>query len=34
MLSRLQDELGEIEATNDLARKRDVIQRYVRKITV
>jgi site-specific DNA recombinase len=34
LLSRLQDELGEIEATNDLARKREVIERYVRKITV
>ena len=34
LLSRLRDELGEIEATDDLARKREVIERYVRQITV
>ncbi len=34
LLGRLRDELAEIEATNDVARKREVIERYVRKITV
>jgi hypothetical protein len=34
LLARLRDELVEIEATNDLHRKRDVIERYVRKVTV
>jgi site-specific DNA recombinase len=34
LLGRLKDELVEIEATNDLARKREVIERYVRKITI
>jgi hypothetical protein len=34
LLSRLQHELAEIDATNDQARKREVIERYVRKITV
>jgi hypothetical protein len=33
-LSRLREELGEIEATDDLTRKREVIERYVRTITV
>jgi hypothetical protein len=30
----LQDELAEIDASNNLTRKREVIERYVRKITV
>lgn len=34
LLSRLQGELSEIDATNDLARKREVIERYVRTVTV
>jgi len=34
LLARLGDELAQIEATNDLERKRDIITRYVRKIAV
>ena len=34
LLARLQGDLAEIEATNDLKRKREVIERYVRQITV
>jgi hypothetical protein len=34
LLVRLRDELAEIEATNDLTRKRQVIEQYVRQITV
>ena len=34
LLTRLRDELEEIEATDDAARKREVIERYVRKVTV
>jgi site-specific DNA recombinase len=34
LLGRLQDDLADIDATNDLARKREVIGRYVRQITV
>ena len=34
LLGRLRDELKEIEATDDKARKRVVIERYVRKIVV
>ena len=34
LLVSLRDELAEIEATNDWTRKRAVIERYVRQITV
>ncbi|MDP9364306.1 MAG: recombinase family protein [Chloroflexota bacterium] len=34
LLARLRDELAVIEATDDRARKREVIERYVRRITV
>src|SRR4051812_45558988 len=34
LLTQLQDSLAEIEATNDWTRKRAVIGRYVRQITV
>jgi site-specific DNA recombinase len=34
LLSRLHDELADIDASNDLRRKREVIERYVRQITV
>jgi site-specific DNA recombinase len=34
LLTQLQDELTEMEASNDLARKGEVIERYVRQITV
>jgi site-specific DNA recombinase len=34
LLGRLQDELAEIDAMDDEARKREVIERYVRTITV
>jgi site-specific DNA recombinase len=34
LLGRLRDEVHDIDATNDLARKRDVIERYVRTVTV
>jgi site-specific DNA recombinase len=34
LLSQLQDELASMEASNDLTRKREVIERYVRQITV
>jgi site-specific DNA recombinase len=34
LLSRLQDELADIDASNDQARKREVIEQYVRQITV
>ena len=34
LLSRPQDQLPEIDATNDLARKREVIERYLRQIVV
>jgi hypothetical protein len=34
LLAQLREELAEIEATNDEARKRAVIERYVRQITV
>ena len=33
LLSRLQDELGAIEATNDLTHKREVIMRYLQEIS-
>jgi site-specific DNA recombinase len=34
LLGRLQGELADIDAINDVARKREVIERYVRQITV
>src|SRR5215212_1140062 len=34
LLGRLRDELAEIEAKNDLGRKREVIEQYVREIVV
>ena len=34
LLARLRDELAEIEATNDLIRKREVIEQYVREVVV
>jgi site-specific DNA recombinase len=34
LLGRLRDELASIEAANDLGRKREVIERYVREIVV
>jgi site-specific DNA recombinase len=34
LLSRLRDELAEIEATNDQARKRAIIEAYVREVVV
>ena len=34
LLARLREELDAIDATNDLTRKREVIEAYVRQITV
>jgi hypothetical protein len=34
LLARLREELVEIEESNDVARKREVIEQYVRVITV